>query len=82
MLIGVTVSLKDFVPKLFKPHTMPRESSVRSWNSEILEGMQRIITERAFHQHLKQKGVKVPSLYINENTAPKPPASNTRRKLQ
>ncbi|XP_041427402.1 coiled-coil domain-containing protein 27 isoform X1 [Xenopus laevis] len=51
-------------------------------DNEILEGMQRIITERSdFHQQLKQKGVKVPSLYINENTASKQPASNTRKKL-
>ncbi|KAG8434260.1 hypothetical protein GDO86_012583, partial [Hymenochirus boettgeri] len=51
-------------------------------DGEILEGMQRIIAERSdYHQQLKQKGVKVPSLYINENTAPKQTTHNTKRKV-
>ncbi|KAE8593175.1 hypothetical protein XENTR_v10019016 [Xenopus tropicalis] len=58
-------------------------SQLEMTDNEILEGMQRIITERSdFHQQLKQKGVKVPSLYMNETTSPKQSASNTRRKLQ
>ncbi|XP_053546930.1 coiled-coil domain-containing protein 27 [Bombina bombina] len=51
-------------------------------DNEILDAMQKIIMERAdFHQQLKQKGVKVPSLCTDLSTVTKP-ASSTRRKAQ
>ncbi|XP_063001227.1 coiled-coil domain-containing protein 27 [Elgaria multicarinata webbii] len=40
-------------------------------DDEVLEALQKIITDRLdFHQMLKQKGVKVPSLLNSEPTAP------------
>ncbi|KAM5140719.1 coiled-coil domain-containing protein 27 [Mantella aurantiaca] len=53
-------------------------------DNEILETMQKIITERSdFHQQLKQKGVKVPPLHLSETSATvKPSSSSTRKKAQ
>uniref|UniRef100_A0A8C8SMW5 Coiled-coil domain containing 27 n=1 Tax=Pelusios castaneus TaxID=367368 RepID=A0A8C8SMW5_9SAUR len=50
-------------------------------DEEVLEAMQRIISERLdFHQMLKQKGVKVPSLYNTESTMLHSPNSKTNKK--
>ncbi|XP_077106417.1 coiled-coil domain-containing protein 27 isoform X2 [Ranitomeya variabilis] len=50
-------------------------------DNEILETMQKIITDRSdFHQQLKQKGVKVPPLHLSESSPPVKQASFTSRK--
>nr|DBA16413.1 TPA: hypothetical protein GDO54_003809 [Pyxicephalus adspersus] len=50
-------------------------------DNEILEAMQRIITDRSdFHQQLKQKGVKVPPLHLSETSAAVKHSSSTLRK--
>uniref|UniRef100_A0A674KDP9 Coiled-coil domain containing 27 n=1 Tax=Terrapene triunguis TaxID=2587831 RepID=A0A674KDP9_9SAUR len=50
-------------------------------DEEALEAMQRIISERLdFHQMLKQKGVKVPSLFSSEPTNLSSPNSKTTKK--
>ncbi|XP_040843524.1 coiled-coil domain-containing protein 27 [Ochotona curzoniae] len=47
------------------------KSSTEITDSDILEALQRIITERSdFHTQLKQKGVKVPPLQQSETTLP------------
>ncbi|CAM4685030.1 unnamed protein product [Caretta caretta] len=50
-------------------------------DEEALEAMQRIISERLdFHQMLKQKGVKVPSLFSTEPANLSSPNSKTNKK--
>ncbi|XP_065277236.1 coiled-coil domain-containing protein 27 [Emys orbicularis] len=50
-------------------------------DEEALEAMQRIISERLdFHQMLKQKGVKVPSLFSSEPANLSSPNSKTTKK--
>ncbi|XP_063209771.1 coiled-coil domain-containing protein 27 isoform X2 [Chroicocephalus ridibundus] len=50
-------------------------------DEEVLEAMQKIINERLeFHQMLKQKGVKVPSLYSIDTSSPSPASAKGRRK--
>ncbi|XP_067423210.1 coiled-coil domain-containing protein 27 isoform X2 [Emydura macquarii macquarii] len=50
-------------------------------DEEALEAMQRIISERLdFHQMLKQKGVKVPSLFSTESTILSSPNSKANKK--
>ncbi|XP_032619732.1 coiled-coil domain-containing protein 27 isoform X3 [Chelonoidis abingdonii] len=50
-------------------------------DEEALEAMQRIISERLdFHQMLKQKGVKVPSLFSTEPANVSSPNSKTTKK--
>ncbi|XP_013799679.1 coiled-coil domain-containing protein 27 [Apteryx mantelli] len=50
-------------------------------DEEVLEAMQKIINERMeFHQMLKQKGVKVPSLYSLDPSASSPTNSRSSRK--
>ncbi|XP_010222705.1 PREDICTED: coiled-coil domain-containing protein 27 [Tinamus guttatus] len=50
-------------------------------DEEVLEAMQKIINERMeFHQMLKQKGVKVPSLYSPDTPASSLPNSRSSRK--
>ncbi|XP_075696863.1 coiled-coil domain-containing protein 27 [Rhinoderma darwinii] len=50
-------------------------------DNEILETMQKIITDRSdFHQQLKQKGLKVPPLYTSETSPAVKQTSSTSRK--
>ncbi|XP_035413579.2 coiled-coil domain-containing protein 27 [Cygnus atratus] len=50
-------------------------------DEEVLEAMQKIINERIeFHQMLKQKGVRVPSLYNIDTATSSPTNSKGRRK--
>uniref|UniRef100_A0A8B9PNI1 Coiled-coil domain-containing protein 27 n=1 Tax=Apteryx owenii TaxID=8824 RepID=A0A8B9PNI1_APTOW len=50
-------------------------------DEEVLEAMQKIINERMeFHQMLKQKGVKVPSLYSLDPSTSSPTNSRSSRK--
>ncbi|XP_075028297.1 coiled-coil domain-containing protein 27 isoform X4 [Calonectris borealis] len=50
-------------------------------DEEVLEAMQKIINERMeFHQMLKQKGVKVPSLYSIDTSTSSPTSAKGRRK--
>ncbi|XP_040389780.1 coiled-coil domain-containing protein 27 isoform X2 [Cygnus olor] len=50
-------------------------------DEEVLEAMQKIISERIeFHQMLKQKGVRVPSLYNIDTATSSPTNSKGRRK--
>ncbi|KAM9175908.1 coiled-coil domain-containing protein 27 [Mergus octosetaceus] len=50
-------------------------------DEEVLEAMQKIINERIeFHQMLKQKGVRVPSLYNIDTVTSSPTNSKGRRK--
>ncbi|XP_018408141.1 PREDICTED: coiled-coil domain-containing protein 27 [Nanorana parkeri] len=50
-------------------------------DNEILETMQKIIAERSdFYQQLKQKGVKIPPLYLSETSAFAKQSSSTMRK--
>ncbi|XP_075577853.1 coiled-coil domain-containing protein 27 [Pelecanus crispus] len=50
-------------------------------DEEVLEAMQKIINERMeFHQMLKQKGVKVPSLYSIDTSAALPASAMGRRR--
>ncbi|KAK4809713.1 hypothetical protein QYF61_006543 [Mycteria americana] len=50
-------------------------------DEEVLEAMQKIINERMeFYQMLKQKGVKVPSLYSIDTSTSSPTSAKGRRK--
>ncbi|MEE6483739.1 hypothetical protein FKM82_013644 [Ascaphus truei] len=63
------------------PGAKPPQAEIT--DNEILEVMQKIITDRSdFHQLLKQKGVRVPSLFIYEIPATTKQTSMPKKKSQ